>query len=56
MFIREASNAFRAAGAAPGSASPPACTFRALAITFFWFGQITSQTLRNIVTASRMPA
>ncbi len=56
VFWREARAAFRAAGGTVGSASPPACTLRALAMTFFWFGQITSHTFRNIVTARRMPA
>ncbi len=53
--MRDASSALRPAAAASGSASPPACTLRALAMTFFWLGQITNQTLKNMVTASRMP-
>ena len=55
VFMRDARSARRPAAAASGSASPPACTLRALAMTFFWFGQITSHTFRNIVSASRMP-
>ena len=49
VFWRDASSALRPAAAAVGSASPPACTLRALAMTFFWLGQITSHTLANIV-------
>jgi len=55
VFWREAIAAFRPAAAASGSASPPASTLRALAITLRWFGQITSHTFANIVTARRMP-
>ena len=53
--MREARSALRPAAAAFGAASPPACTLRALAMTFFWLGQITSHTLRNIVTARSTP-
>ncbi len=55
VFMREASSALRPAAAAFGSASPPAWTLRALAMTFFWLGQITSHTFRNMVSARRMP-
>ena len=53
--MRDASAALRPASAAAGSASPPACTLRALAMTFFWFGQMTPHTFRNIVMPSSMP-
>jgi hypothetical protein len=41
----------RPAAAAFGSASPPARRLRALPITICWFGQITSQTLKNMIRA-----
>ena len=55
VFIRDASSARRPASAAAGSASPPACTLRALAITTFWLRQMIPHTFTNIVSASRMP-
>ena len=55
VFCREAIAPARAAAAAAGFASPPAFSVRALAITICWFGQMTSQTLRNIARPKRMP-
>ena len=55
VFWREASAAARPASAAVGSASPPASTLRALAMTFFWLRQMTPHTFRNIVMPSSMP-
>ena len=55
VFMRDASAARRPASAAFGSACPPASTFRALAMTIFWFRQMTPQTFRNIVMPSSMP-
>ena len=55
VFCRDASPALRPAAAAAGSASPPACTLRALAMTSFWLRQITPHTFTNMVSASRMP-
>ncbi len=55
VFWREASSALRPAAAAVGSASPPASTLRALAMTVRWFGQITSHTLANMVMPRSMP-
>ena len=53
VFWRDASAAFRPAAAAAGSASPPACTLRALAMTSFWFRQITAHTFTNMMSAIR---
>ena len=45
VFCRDAIAAARPAAAALGSASPPACTLRALPITICCAGQITIHTL-----------
>src|SRR5262245_9916473 len=46
----------RLAAAGPlGSASPPSATVRAEPMTICWAGQITSQTLRNMVVANPAP-
>src|SRR2546422_5952433 len=47
-LLRDARKARRAAPAATGFACPPPAVATAFAITIFWFGQITSHTLRNI--------
>ena len=55
VFWRDASPALRPAAAAAGSASPPAWTLRALAMTSFWLRQITPHTFTNMMSAIRMP-
>ena len=45
VFCRDAIAPARAAAGALGSASPPPCTLRALAITICWFGQMIIHTL-----------
>jgi len=53
--VRDARAAFGAAPAASGNASPPALIWSLEAMTIFWFGQIISQTLRNIRMAMTEP-
>ena len=55
VLVREARDALAPAPAAPGSASPPSATLTADAITTFWFGQMMSQTLRNMKVPSVAP-
>src|SRR5260370_42183466 len=54
-LVRDTRNARRAAPAVAGLAAPPPAVVTALAITIFWFGQITSQTFRNISVPNAAP-
>ena len=54
VFWRDARSP-RRPGAAFGSASPPACTFRAFAITTLLLRQMTPHTFTNMMRARKMP-
>ena len=55
VFVREARAAFGAAAAASGFGSLPACTPWLDSTMIFWFGQMISQTFKNISVPIRAP-
>ena len=55
VLVRDATPARAPRGPAAGSASPPAATFSAFAITTCCAGQITNQTLNHMSVPIRPP-